>query len=187
MNELKPCQFCGKPPKTNVVEVVRCKNCAEYDPDSEWCNVWQYYLHPDFFCACGKMRADNELNRATVSVTPVCGGTTEDARNGIGGTAMENEYITKDAAIETVINYEFENCPDYMRDFATKLKSAVCADIRTDLQSLPAADVRPVERGEWLEPDDDYGYLVCSVCEERSPNDERWNFCPNCGADMREV
>lgn len=43
----------------------------------------------------------------------------------------------------------------------------------------------PVMQGEWIEPDDDYGYLVCSVCEERSPNDERWNFCPNCGADMR--
>lgn len=48
-----------------------------------------------------------------------------------------------------------------------------------------AADVRPVVRGKWIEPDDDYGYPVCSVCEERSPNDERWNFCPNCGADMR--
>ena len=47
-------------------------------------------------------------------------------------------------------------------------------------------DVRPVVRGTWLEPDDDYGYLVCSMCEERSPNDERWHFCPNCGADMRE-
>lgn len=44
--------------------------------------------------------------------------------------------------------------------------------------------VRPVVRGEWLEPDDDYGYLECSVCEERSPNDERWNFCPNCGCAM---
>lgn len=46
-------------PTADVVEVVRCKDCAEYDPDAEWCNVWQYYLQPDFFCACGKRRADN--------------------------------------------------------------------------------------------------------------------------------
>lgn len=51
------------------------------------------------------------------------------------------DCISRDKAIETVINYEFENCPDYMRDFATKLKSAVCSDIRTGLQALPAADV----------------------------------------------
>ena len=46
-------------PSADVVEVVRCKDCAKYDPDAEWCNVWQYYLQPDFFCACGKRRADN--------------------------------------------------------------------------------------------------------------------------------
>lgn len=57
---------------------------------------------------------------------------------------MATDYISRDKAIEIVINYEFENCPDYMRDFATKLKSAVCSDIRTDLQAIPAADVRPV-------------------------------------------
>lgn len=45
-------------------------------------------------------------------------------------------------------------------------------------------DESSVVRGEWVEPDDDYGYLVCSVCEERSPNDERWDFCPHCGANM---
>lgn len=73
--------------------------------------------------------------------------------------------------------------------------SALANDGKTNfcpLVPLPAehgrlidADVRPVVRGEWLEPDDDYGYIVCSACEERSPNYERSNFCPYCGADMR--
>ncbi len=56
-----------------------------------------------------------------------------------------------------------------------------------DVVSLSAKHKWPIIHGEWVEPDDDYGYLVCSACEERSPNDERWNFCPSCGADMREV
>lgn len=40
-------------PVADVVEVVQCKDCAKYDPDAEWCNVWEYYLQPDFFCALG--------------------------------------------------------------------------------------------------------------------------------------
>lgn len=72
--------------------------------------------------------------------------------------------------------------------FADDNKNCECCPygfIKIALDSIPAAIVWPAVRGEWLEPDDDYGYLECSVCEERSPNDERWNFCPNCGADMR--
>lgn len=60
---------------------------------------------------------------------------------------------------------------------------------------VPAADVRPVKRGEWVGDYDGYadGMPVydmwsCSVCGKRFDEwDERpsWNFCPNCGADMR--
>lgn len=67
---------------------------------------------------------------------------------------------------------------------------------------IPAADVRPVVRGEWIAEQfvDDGGLLheilskhdtlVCSICGYKyldlfdSP---RHNFCPNCGADMREA
>ena len=48
------------------------------------------------------------------------------------------------------------------------------------------ADVRPVVRGRWIDYDDDYGAYCCSKCEKDAPEDIRWNFCPNCGADMRE-
>ena len=27
----------------------------------------------------------------------------------------------------------------------------------------------------------------CPKCKKDSPYNKRWNFCPNCGADMREV
>lgn len=55
------------------------------------------------------------------------------------------------------------------------------------IATVPAADVRPVVRGEWHEYDDDYGKICCSVCEEDAPCDYPWNFCPNCGADMRQT
>lgn len=47
--------------------------------------------------------------------------------------------------------------------------------------------VRPVVRGEWVE--DDYGFIHCSICgmEWDEPEHPKTNFCPNCGADMREV
>ena len=63
------------------------------------------------------------------------------------------------------------------------------------LDALPAADVRPVVRGEWYGSGDGYadGHLVideweCPCCGKYFDEwDERptWNFCPNCGADMR--
>ena len=59
------------------------------------------------------------------------------------------------------------------------------------IERIPAADVRPVVRGKWEEASDGDG-KVCSVCGEDfcdmvlGCNVHEWNFCPNCGADMRE-
>lgn len=57
-----------------------------------------------------------------------------------------------------------------------------------DLQ--PTADVRENVKGEW-QPIEVQPYfkkhfdtsVVCSVCHRKG--NKRWNFCPNCGADMR--
>ena len=63
------------------------------------------------------------------------------------------------------------------------------------LDKLPAADVRPVVKAEWYGEADGYadGELVydmwsCPICGKRFEEWEEkpdWNFCPNCGADMR--
>ena len=61
-----------------------------------------------------------------------------------------------------------------------------------DVTRLLSLDVRPVVRGTWVQ-DCDY-HFRCSVCGDRrivsngNPLDvaNGWNFCPNCGADMRE-
>lgn len=38
--------------------VVRCKNCREYDTETQCCKFWpdEGYRHPEHFCAEGKRR-----------------------------------------------------------------------------------------------------------------------------------
>lgn len=42
--------------------------------------------------------------------------------------------------------------------------------------------------GKWAKTDDDLKIsdYRCSVCGQLTDLDEPWNFCPNCGADMRK-
>ena len=68
------------------------------------------------------------------------------------------------------------------------------------IRNFPAADVRPVVRGKWIEHNYDPEYLSCdfscSECnvylEEYYFGDGQWPgktdhyFCPNCGARMEE-
>ena len=87
------------------------------------------------------------------------------------------EYIEREAALKCICSGCFEGdmngngfcgipCDDYKR-----------------ISDLPAADVRPVVRGKWeYNPGDNIPY--CSEC--MMPQDSECNFCPNCGADMRQ-
>ena len=57
------------------------------------------------------------------------------------------------------------------------------------VDGIPAADVEPVRRGEWIIIEDEYcGYAKCSVCGDEFTS---WEgdcaitpYCPNCGAKM---
>lgn len=73
--------------------------------------------------------------------------------------------------------------------------------IITDKDSMRTWDANGVEyklyperkKGEWLEVEDWNGdfYYECSECKEPftlfdgTPQDNLYNFCPNCGADMK--
>lgn len=54
------------------------------------------------------------------------------------------------------------------------------------IEQIPAADVRPVVHGEWTYiAHVPFGHdYECSVCKQR--NYEKSNFCPYCGAVMRD-
>jgi hypothetical protein len=67
------------------------------------------------------------------------------------------------------------------------------------MEQCPAIEAKPVVRGEWDVIEDDYVGLTlikCSVCHEEwclEGKEEgidmqlaNYNYCPNCGADMRE-
>ena len=57
------------------------------------------------------------------------------------------------------------------------------------IKKSPTADVRENVKGKWITANEQpyfrkhYNNVVCSVCHRKG--DSRWNFCPNCGADMR--
>ena len=58
------------------------------------------------------------------------------------------------------------------------------------IEQIPAADVRPVVRGRWVEFETDWPPRR-NRCSECGYTTNPWlahvyNFCPNCGADMRE-
>jgi len=71
----------------------------------------------------------------------------------------------------------------------TECSPRVMAYLVDQLNAIPAADVRPVVRGKWKE-DWETGCSECSACGESYLWEDydgvcEWNFCPNCGADMR--
>lgn len=80
-------------------------------------------------------------------------------------------YIDVDKVVDGLLNSPYHNY------------------IRVYLQAVPTADVRENVHGEWIDeqliPNDITGHMhgECSVCHKVRIID---NFCPNCGADMRE-
>jgi hypothetical protein len=105
-----------------------------------------------------------------------------------------SEYIEREAANEV--------CRECVRKYPNSFYNGIEA-VRSELRKLPAADVRPVVRGEWEKDEgfDEYGggrYVewTCSECfckvkggwavrDSHIDEKPRENFCPNCGADMR--
>ena len=83
----------------------------------------------------------------------------------------DNKYIEREAAIDATSALHFKDA------------------IQEALRNLPAADVRPVVRGKWEQTKDEFGiYNKCSACgkEYYCGPIAPFNFCPNCGAEMRE-
>ena len=122
----------------------------------------------------------------------------------------EKEYIEREAFVEQKREQYCKDCARRkgMRNGKYKtlyeIGEAPCRacgidDVLNDVEDFPATDVRPVVRGKWIEFPAALAYkdaycdthIVCSACEavfDIMDNDtERFNFCPNCGADMRNL
>lgn len=113
------------------------------------------------------------------------------------------EYIKREDAIKalveltaytdaTTINTVVESAYHYSNEWIGGIRDALI-----EIGDIPAADARPVVRGEWVLDSD--GLPVCSHCGEialqrvftkvpqliMNTRMIQSNFCPNCGADMR--
>ena len=92
-----------------------------------------------------------------------------------------DDYISREEALacfsDWIDRYGHEHSADEMVEYQR-------------IEDLPAAAVRPVVRGTW-EWNKHYGLYECSNCHN-SYVDHEWvkerklQFCPSCGADMRE-
>ena len=78
----------------------------------------------------------------------------------------EKKYIEREAARK----YILDEYPLLQRD-----------RLMRTIDDIPAADVRPVGCGYILKH---YHPVACSNCHRAGM--KGWNYCPNCGADMRE-
>lgn len=88
------------------------------------------------------------------------------------------DYIEREAAKLRIFEYG-------VRHRNNSSISSACENLERQMNSIPAADVRPVVRGKWVDhPRWKWIYAECSECE--TVCDVKSNFCPNCGADMRE-
>lgn len=117
------------------------------------------------------------------------------------------EYIDREElikALETDYNSEWSGVEEYVegaRDEYDDVLKIVCQQ--------KAADVQPVKRGHWIEKSEEYYRLwqdsgrswedmpyfvtglkfACPCCFNQYGVDkegvEEWDFCPNCGSDMR--
>ena len=93
-------------------------------------------------------------------------------------------YIDADKLVGTFLGFSM---PDPNVD--TMIRQSTV--IRT-IHEMPTADVREVKRGRWIKDrlcttnGGTYGVRRCSICEDYYQDvGYGWNYCPNCGADMR--
>ncbi len=109
---------------------------------------------------------------------------------------MATDYIPRDALLR-----ERHSCTRDCAacDFATDGDSWCKGELFVvDVLRIPAADVVERKRGEWVGYPESFKFehiydrdaIVCPFCEVSwniVDNDtEGFNFCPNCGADLRE-
>lgn len=66
-----------------------------------------------------------------------------------------------------------------LRDCYSTDKSRVYEIAEREIDRIPTTEDRP--KGEWSR--NTHGLLVCSLCHHSF--DDKYNFCPFCGADMR--
>ena len=95
------------------------------------------------------------------------------------------EYIEREALMRRIKEIHCAECDSY---HGVRCRACWVDDTLDYIDSETAADVMPVRHGRWVEKEKyTFGIMYdCSLCENRIlDNGHPWNYCPNCGADMR--
>ena len=103
---------------------------------------------------------------------------------------MATEYISTETGCQYLRKYKIEDGTSFLYDegFNDGIETAIsCIG-----NEVPAADVRPVVRGRWIPYRPDCRPVCdwkCSACgyDPDLGTQPFFDFCPNCGADMREA
>lgn len=93
-----------------------------------------------------------------------------------------SRYIDADRLIDDIRPFAGYDSNRSNKDWVRRFEIAIDAQ--------PTADVRENVRGEWIQDKHEqagYGYFDCSVCGADFYDIDGFNFCPNCGADMRPI
>lgn len=105
-----------------------------------------------------------------------------------------SDYIKRDDVLTVLRTFKetlITECTDDIRRDLAQCAGQALDGAASCVKVIPAADVAPVVRGKWEADRNRPGRYVCSECGldmtlvlyEGGP----YNFCPRCGADMREV
>jgi rubrerythrin len=97
-----------------------------------------------------------------------------------------DDYISREEVMSVIANMQVEHHYD-AANLEDRYVVAHLLEVADRIKELKAANVQPVKHGKWE------GYL-CPECNENADYfisgnfyfDEEPNFCPNCGADMRD-
>ena len=98
-----------------------------------------------------------------------------------------SDYIKREDAVKKI------RC---VNTYGDKIGMDVREECRLLLTTMPAVDVEPVRHGKWeyhsnretgINPEDAYcsccGFHIDTTCSDTS---DEYNYCPNCGALMKE-
>lgn len=101
------------------------------------------------------------------------------------------EYISRDLALKQLnATCLATDCDNYN---GVRCRACAYADAMDFIEAIPAADVHPVKRGQWLKVQGKQGdYFLCSNCGtvEKTESEQDgavwWHdeYCPKCGARM---
>ena len=92
------------------------------------------------------------------------------------------EELIRKSDVVKVIDKKIQNTSDYLQHDAL-------IELEADVEEIPTVEAVPVVHGEWIY--NQYYTWECGNCGFHPfkgfiPKEPGFNFCPNCGADMRK-